>query len=298
MLLYYVDPHMDGRLIALDWQGSFRGAVALPGRIETLTTVLPSPSGSRLLVDGTVYGSAGAVLGHVDAAGPEASVLWGDDERHLCRVSAAAGSVAATLTEVAIDGAVRRVATLPGGAPGVSMAACSVREDTAVAVTGGAREPTTVAVIRLSSGATLFQHAFDPGQTGSVVRSVVASPDGRLLAENSDGTTAIRSSTDGALLATLGGTVAAFSGDGTRVGLLHRTAGRPMVEVEDWRTRRVSWSSASYAGFMASRPRSPELVVGVSGPAALGEAAVDPAAAVASGAVRNTVNASALVLLG
>jgi hypothetical protein len=292
--LIYLEPYDDGgsgqsRMCALDWDGKLRGQVA-----RGLAT-RQSSDGSRLLViDYPVTDSANEghlaidernhLLGRFATIWHE-EAIWADDNRHLCYIedsSLAGQGGVAYLEEVVPGSEARRVATVGGiayfpapqtntGGPapvpfiaGPHLLACSAVADRAVI-----QNPSKglVSVVRLSDGAELstyrFGHLFYPYANPVGFERLVASRDGRYLAENIEG------AHDVPVIDLFSGTIAArlpfrmvggFSWDGTHV------VAQPsdqVVEVIDWQSQRVVRQLAGSYPFAWARPDSADLLVGV-----------------------------------
>jgi hypothetical protein len=139
-----------------------------------------------------------------------------------------------------------------------------------------------VRILTLSTGALIYQHQYPSGQVAS---SMVASHDGRYLAEQTMSTdaqghqaygdTLIRRTSDGTVVARLvGQNVAAFSWDGSRVITMpgSNSANNHEVRLVDWQHGQILWrlaptepagsSVGDYYVFALARPGGTDLMVG------------------------------------
>ena len=238
--------------IALGWNGT------VAGTLHELGNISQSPDGLRLLADGNnLIDQTGAVVGQMSRlkGGPG----WADDSRHSCYMSTANGATPTGNAEQAwlfygpVGGPGHRVAQVGeyGGQTGPSVAACSALTDRAVVVQEAIMWAREVWLIRLSTGAVLYHHVYPDGQVAS---SVVASHDGRYLAEELMSTdsqspvvyqdTQIRRTSDGTVLARIPRqAVVGFSWDGTRVVTLpaHESGGPNEVRLVEWQRNQVVW---------------------------------------------------------
>jgi hypothetical protein len=149
-----------------------------------------------------------------------------------------------------------------------------------------------VRVMSLSTGALLYQHQYPSGQVAS---SVVASHDGRYLAEQTmstdaqghqiNGDTLIRRTSDGNIVARLSGqAVRAFSWDGSRVITMPGLGAPDTHEMRlvDWQRGQVLWRQAEPAGiapgyayvYALAKPGGTDVIVGIAADST-GQAPVD-----------------------
>ena len=291
--LFYLEPFDDGgsnqsRMCSLDWDGKLRR------QLDRGLAVQQSPDGSRLLaVDYPIVNSAPAVYLAIDERNQvfdrlttiwKSEAVWADDSRHLCYIAdsnpTGQGGVAflneqlpgSPPRRVAIVGGVAYFPAAPssgGGAPapfiaGPHLLACSVSADRAVVLNPASG---IVSLWRLSDGVELRTHDFGPLFDPYVNRvgfdRLVASRDGRYLAENIEGAHEVPvidliSDTVAARLPVrvLGG----FSSDSTRavVQLNGQTVG-----VIDWQSQRVIRRLAGSYPYAWARPDSADLLVGM-----------------------------------
>jgi hypothetical protein len=182
-----------------------------------------------------------------------------------------------------IGGSLHRVAQAGqvGGQSGPRIVACSYQNDRAVVVEDVIMWTSEVRVVSLSTGAVLYQHQYPSGQVAS---SVVASHDGRYLAEQTmstdaqghqiNGDTLIRRTSDGSIVARLSGqAVRAFSWDGSRVITMPGLGAADTHELRlvDWQRGQILWRQAVPAGIAPgyayvsalARPGGTDVVVGI-----------------------------------
>jgi Big-like domain-containing protein len=238
-----------GRLIAVDWQGT-DGVGQL-----ILTPALQSPDGS-LLWYRSPPGPPGIAPRVFDRSGnaagtllENASAVWADDSRYICRVD---GSAPAFYVQ-ALGGAAQSVVSVPSGWP----VACSWTNGRAVVAAvmtsnlgsgvGG------MEVIQLADRAVLYQQRYP-----NPLSRLAASRDGLYAAEvygwgSAPATTTIRDLTSGQPVVQLANFDArGFSWDGSLVvGVSGTQAPGMEIRVIDWRTERVVWRLA-YPGDITS----------------------------------------------
>jgi hypothetical protein len=277
------DPNLPYRLVALDWNGTLVGSLysASPG--------YQAPDGTRLDGAGGFADQAGTIIA------PPLSTKGGpgfaDDSRHVCTMRSAAGGdftgaepEPSWLFAGSIGGPLHRVAQAGqvAGQSGPRIVACSYQNDRAVVVEDVIMWTSEVRVVSLSSGALLYRHQYPSGQVAS---SLVASHDGRYLAEQLmssdaqghqiDADTLIRRTSDGVVVARLTGqAVRAFSWDGLRV-ITTPAFGAPdthELRLVDWQRGQILWRLAEPAGiapggfayvFTLARPGGTDFMVGV-----------------------------------
>ncbi|GAC1482045.1 MAG: hypothetical protein PVSMB9_07640 [Candidatus Dormibacteria bacterium] len=266
------------RFTALDWSGASVGSLYLP-------------SNGRQNADGSwlsLMNGAGAAdrQGRVVDMGPLGGVVWSDIAGQYCNIGfdpQKSNAVSSQWLEVGkVGGAVRRVAVL-GPAPGqsgFSLIACSGLTDRAVLgqqVQGGFLD---VRVIALSTGRTLYRHAYL-----NAPQMLVGSRDGRYVAESSLGSgpsaSLIHRLSDGAIVATLADQrVIAFSWDSSQVITAPSWAVTTPGEVRllDWHSGAVLWHFAGSAAATGELPVAavPEpggkaFMVGVGNPSGSGD---------------------------
>jgi hypothetical protein len=274
-----------GSLVALDWNGN------VVGTLHTTGGANQSADGSRLDVAG---------LGYVDQAGQPIPAVrldkggpgWADDSRHFCAMQTASGGIPTGNGEPAwlfagpIEGPLHRVAQAGqfGGQSGPRAVACSFLSDRAVVVETVIMGVSDVWVIKLSTGALLFQRQYSNQQTPFVS----ASHDGMYLAEQTaafdaqgalrGGATLIRQVSDGKEVARLDNqTVVAFSWDGTRVVTMPASGsfGTNEARLVDWKNGSILWrlpgppgTNGGEGAYALPRPNGTDLAVAV-GPQSL-----------------------------
>ena len=170
---------------------------------------------------------------------------------------------------------------MPGSDPAVAV--CSIKNNRAT-VAGGltAHWPpagtsylitSEIKVVNLSTGAIEYDHQYPLGNLGGQLIGtgargdwvlVVASPDGRYLAESGifSGKTTIREVPTGRELASLPGRVCGFSWDGSRVAASVSIDGTPESRVISWVDQRVLWHGSGVAQWAVAKPDSSDLLVG------------------------------------
>lgn len=261
-LIYVHDPNNASWLIGYDWAGAPRGTVKLaPDVAPDPSAVKMTPDGSGFEVGGTYKGGTGVFLdrlGHPIATGTGPTdvvgAMWADDNQHQCVITFSSIYVWRLATQLPGQ-ALRPVAVIAqdhgGGQSGISLAACSVRNDRAILVRTVISWPAEIWVVRLSDGKILSHHTY----RDSLLASVVASSDASYIAENTfdtvhlgapqkPGVSRIRRVLDWVQVATVSPrAVYAFSGDDSLV--LVANSFLPEVSsgltVIDWRTGVPVW---------------------------------------------------------
>jgi hypothetical protein len=281
------DPSGLTRSLALDWNGT------LVGTLYSESGAYQAPDGTRLLLGTGYTDQAGTLLAPYPLT--KGNPGFSDDSRHICAMRDANGGDMGSqegqptwLFAGPIGGPLHRIgqAGHAGGQSGPRIVACSFLNDRAVVVEDVIQYTSEVRILALSSGALIYQHQY----TGNAVASsVVASHDGRYLAEQTMSTdaqgqlgyadTVIRRTSDGTIVARLAGqSVVAFSWDGSRIityPAFGSTANHE-VRLVDWQRGQVLWRMARPAGiapgfpyvYALARPGGTDFLVGI---------AVDPA---------------------
>jgi WD40 repeat protein len=269
---WWADSDRVTQIRAISWEGNQVGSMTFNKGVSLQDQ---SPDGSRLMVSDptglAVFTSDGRVLDFLTAY----RGIWADDSRHLCAASTLDGGPGV------VWGLVQPAwifLALPGGAStpaaqvgkfsphgGISPVACSPASDRLVVATSFITQVVSVAVYRLSDGQRLRQ--WQPGSLTSGARgltqNVVASHDGRWLAENAYLGSQIREVSSGTILATVQfGHVLAFSWDGSRI-LVGTSNGR--ISVRDWRQAHDLWTACGFEP-VAVRPAAADFMVGLHGP--------------------------------
>jgi hypothetical protein len=283
--LIYVQDLNAPRMLEMDWSGKVRGSVSAQGFSS------PSPDGSRFLraTDHlAVENWRGKSLGQLDADLTSYGLsTWADDGQHICGITFPPNSSPDMGTGslwIAAPGEKARVVGGPVGKPGSdpALVACSIKNNRAI-VAGGltAHWPPgatsylitgDVEVVNLSTGAIEYAHQYPLGNLGSQRETgtrgewvlVVASPDGRYLAESGvfNGKTIILEVPTGRELASFPGRAAGFSWDGSRVAASIDAGGTTESRVISWMDQRVIWHGSGIAQSAVARPRSSDLLVG------------------------------------
>lgn len=291
--LFYLEPYDDGgsgqsRMCALDWDGKF------VRQLDRGLAVQQSTDGSRLLaVDYPVSGTGATPYVAVDDRNHilqrlstvwNGEAIWADDNRQLCYIEDSDPRGQGGLANLAVQvpgAAARRVATVGGinysAAPrssgpvapipfvgGPHLLACSASANRAVVLNPAKG---IVSLWRLSDGLELrthaFGHPFHPFQNPVGSERLVASGDGRYIAddvEGAGGVPVIDLVTDSVAAHLSGKLVAGFSSDGTRAVLQLDTQ---VVEVIDWRSGRILRQLAGTYPYVFARPASQDVLVGV-----------------------------------
>jgi hypothetical protein len=247
-----------------------------------------APDGTRLFLGAGYTDQAGTLL--AAALGNKGGPGWADDGRHMCAMRNANGGEFGGNNEPSwlfagpLGGPLHRIgqAGSVGGQSGPQIVACSYQNDRAVVVQYVIAWASEVRVFVLSTGALIYQHQYPSGQVAS---SLVASHDGRYLAEQAVSTdaqglqvygdTLLRRTSDGTVVARLAGgqAVVAFSWDGSRVITMpaHGAVGNREVRLVDWQSGQILWRLAEPAGiaadaayvFALARPGGTDFMVGV-----------------------------------
>jgi hypothetical protein len=192
-LVYVHDPNNPSWLIGYDWSGKPRGTVKLPADIaQDPSGVKMAPDGSGFEVGGTYKGGTGVFLdrlGHPVATETGTAdlvgAMWADDNQHQCVLTLDSTYVWRLATELPGQplrpvGVIARDKGI--GQSGISLAACSIHNDVAIAVRTTIAWPSELWVIRLSDGTVLAHHSYP---ASARLSTVVASPDGIYVAESS-----------------------------------------------------------------------------------------------------------------
>jgi hypothetical protein len=261
-LIWVQDPNHSAWLIGFDWTGKPRGTVKVSQPVGQYDRLSQAPDGSVFGYEPNGKGGFQVFFDQtgksIASSGPSVryqSEMWADDSRHLCTLDAlnaglglmVPGAAPKPVNSVALDPALAR-----SGIIAFSFAACSAGNDRAVITYSYPGRPTAYWVVRISDGAILQQHSYAAGQ----VSNVTASPDGSLVAENSETSlgqvapgaprTVIRRASDMSVMSTLDPTIGvlAFSGDNSSVLITTAPsiAGQPaMLAVLDLQTGSVTW---------------------------------------------------------
>jgi hypothetical protein len=210
----------------------------------------PNPAGTLFVAFPYFYDRTGHVVATLKG-GPYADPgvgeyfvgTWADDELHYCQVVPIFGGTVAvpgTLQLTTPGGTPRNVARIGMQAPGANtlrVTVCSMSADRAVVLQDDSNPSSTrVAqywVVQLSSGHVLWTHNL----SGSGVANVVASRDGRYVAEVLSTGTSTVFGPDGSSVGHVSGYVQSFSWDGSLV----------VVVASGGRTSVVKWSDGTLA---------------------------------------------------
>jgi hypothetical protein len=282
-LIWMQDGKNPAQYDVIGWDGRSVNTLLMAGG----DVVTPALDGQSAMVDGSkVIGWRGNALGTLNV--PDADLLdaaWADDNRHVCVIAEPPGhSPVQGLGRLWLAQAgsparlIRRVGQA-GSAPAVL--ACSMDGNRAVIASElnahipdpqGVRYLITllVQVIDLTTGAVVYEHHY--GATASAALFVVASPDGRYLAEDRisgpvSGGSVIKEIATGRLMATFQhAPVVGFSWDGGRVNLHFVDATTDETRVVDLVSGSTVWSHAGPVA-IGFRPRTLDFVTALDDPA-------------------------------
>ena len=227
-LLWVHDPVHPTWLVGYDWTGQPRATV----KLDAAADVRMAPDGQSFAIGLDAKGGNWQFLDRLGRpiATPSTlpgaySTLWADDNQHVCSMTFDQQTFGYTLWSALPGQPIKRVMVVARdtsiGQTGVSLAACSFKNDLAIAVRTTISFPSEMWVVRLSDGKILAHKAY----AGGALANVIASADGSLTAENSISSigqpapgaapTIIRRVSDGSVVASIDPTVAvlAFSGD-------------------------------------------------------------------------------------
>ncbi len=275
---WWADSDLVTQIRAISWEGNQVGSMTFNKGVSLFNQ---APDGSRLMVSDptglTVFTSDGRVLDFLTLY----KGIWADDSKHLCAVSTLDGGPGIVWQRVSSSERIGfpqsawTFLALPGGAStpaaqvgtfgphgGILPVACSPGSNRLVVATSFVTQVVSVAVYRLTDGQRLRQ--WQPGSLTSegLTQNVVASHDGRWLAENAHIGSQIREVSTGTILATLPrGQVVAFSWDGSRI-LVGGFGGR--ISLRDWRQGRDLWTACEFEP-VAVRPAAADFMVGLHG---------------------------------
>jgi hypothetical protein len=265
-LLYMHDPVMPTWLIGYDWSWNVRGTVKLDTETSGATM---APDGQSFVMGAGGKGGSGTFVDRFGRLTPSqggvleyASNIWADDSRHMCTVSLDQQTFEWALNTQLPTETIKKVASIardPGaGQSRISLLACSIRNDLAIAVRTTIAWPAELWVIRLSDGSVLAHHTY-PFQE---LTTLVASADGKYLGENvisaasesklagAAVTARIRRVSDWAVVATLPGSAGGlgFSGDGSLVLVSTEPTLNPeprLFGILEWKSASMIWRNSS-----------------------------------------------------
>jgi hypothetical protein len=273
-VIVYHDPANFGQTDGITWDGKLSGKVDWGGVVG-----MSNPAGNLFGTATEIRDRSGRILASGNFGAKSFQATWADDEVSFCRMIPfdflGANGTPATLQLISLRGDARPRNVARVGKVyeqgNLRVDACSVRQDRAVVVQSGGQGVGTAQywVVQLSTGKILWTHNFQE-QTSTV--TIVASPDGRFIAENKgsqvQGSATIYGS-DGAALGRIAGTVAAFSWDGSLLVIDPGTgAGSALI------TRRqdgsVLWTGPTGQGFFllqsVAQPDGAGIAIGVADP--------------------------------
>jgi hypothetical protein len=256
---WWADSDLVTQIRAISWEGKQVGSMTFN---KGVSLVNQAPDGSRLMVSDptglTVFTSDGRVLDFFTAY----QGMWADDSNHLCAVSTldGIGFLQPAWINLALPGGADAPAAEVGRfSPHSSIlpVACSPASNRLVVATTFTFQVVSVAVYRLSDGQRLRR--WQPGSLTSegLTQNVVASHDGRWLAENAQIDSQIREVSTGTIVATLPRSqVVAFSWDGSRI----LVGGGGRISLRDWRQGRELWKACGFEP-VAVRPEAADFMV-------------------------------------
>lgn len=235
----------DQHLIEVDWTGTVRGSVDVPG-YGTQTNPEPmsvpgrfnqSPDGSRIVIDGvSILRADGSSAGRL-APGADA-LTWDGDNLHLCRADGTGG---VTISWVSPTSS-RPVTTLPAvsGSDFWWIAACSSARNRVVVV----RENRSIGVVEMRSIELSTGRLVSDRSSGFSGGGVAASGDGTVVAIDNDTSSVLYDPDTGARLQSIAGQVQRLSWFGARA-LVSGGGGHSVV---DSRTGATLWSQSDNGG--------------------------------------------------
>lgn len=292
-------------LYSVDWAGQPHPTIRLREPAGVGPKYGPAPrivgsvslDGSRLLIsDGDVLDGSGRKLGRIDPTlgfGPR----WAQDDKHLCELtvpgyrSFKGGTLQGpvSLLWVGLDTTAKNVAVVGSAGLGywVEVAACNSAADRAVLIQSTIAAPPnasaqfaiTVAkeltVVRLSTGALLYRHAYPISTNPPGGTIVTVSDDGAEVAESlayltypavppptSAPNAVIRALPSGDQIGSIRGTVAMFSGDDSMVLTTTRLAENGyQSQLVNWRTGAIAWQRPTGFQFLITHTGSRAFLV-------------------------------------
>lgn len=275
-LFYVRDPNHSRWYVGFDWSGAPRGTLKLAQPLDQMNTLLQAPDGSAFQVTIGAKGGGETLLDRLGNAISGTGGTWADDNIHTCSLFFDQQKFTWTVETGGIGQGVRPIALIATdsgvGQTGISLAACSFKNDRAIAVRTSVSWVSEVWVIRISDGQVLSHHTYQDGK----VATIVASSDAAYIAENTwdtthmgaaqtPGVTIVRRVSDWTQVATEGqSAVRAFSGDDSLVlttpNLLAEIPGISVVQVA---TGKVIWQYAGNSGMAGffTQPTGPAFAI-------------------------------------
>jgi hypothetical protein len=253
-LLYEWDLSRPGALLGFDWSGRPRATLQLGAGLTWPTAgIQMSPDGQFFHLYS--YGPAQPILDRLGHPTADALIfgIWADDNRHVCALSP--GQLLIQGPNAPTRQVTARLA-LKSATASIKLAACSIKNDRAIAVGYSGALVSDLWSIRLSDGHVMSQRTY----ASSYLASIVASRDATLVAENipfathvprltAPTSTVVRRVSDWQVLFTLPGSSVArgFSDDDSRVlAVWPLTAGgQILTEIIDRTSGLVVWHSQS-----------------------------------------------------
>jgi hypothetical protein len=220
-----------------------------------------NPAGTLFVSYPSILDRSGKTVATL-TSGPEVGMYfvgtWADDEQHYCQVMPFFGGVSAvpgTLQLTTPGGTPRDVARVGMQAAGentLTVSACSVQADRAVVIqfdpyTSAARSVAQLWVVQLSSGRVLWTHNL----AGKGIGNVVASRDGRYVAEVQTTSDSTVYGPNGSSVGHVSGWVQTFSWDGS-LAVVVASGGR--TSVIKWSDGTVIWTAPAGEGLAGFQP--------------------------------------------
>jgi hypothetical protein len=261
-LLYMWDLSRPGSLLGFDWSGRPRATLDLGPSVSWQSSQITMAPDGQLFV---AFESGGPVFldrfGHPIANSQAAPGFgtWADDNRHVCQIELDNKTAVGKLLIQGPNEPTRQVAeiasTVGPGWTGISLIACSLKNDRAIAFRYSREGVSDLWVIRLSNGEVVSHRPYGAFS----LASVVASQDASFVAENSrlswqpppqQGAppTTVRRVSDWHVMLTLPGEVVVrgFSTDDSRVLAIKEPPVPPgpiLSEIIDRGSQHVLWQS-------------------------------------------------------
>jgi hypothetical protein len=262
------------QLTGLDWSGRTAGILMLPHFGYTLA----APAGDVVLVWPDIINSQGAIVGTVDIGNNDMrDAAWASTGQQLCIVATRPGQSPDGGHLILFIGGpgkrFREVAAVGSAGSIPSIAACNPEGGRIVVVSvqtghagyGGASFPMTIAttVVSLPAGNTLYSASYPAVAEPSSATTVVASSDGRYVAESRSGTIKVRDVDGGRVVSSIVGlTAMSFSGDSPATLLAGTTKDRGPVLVNAINGQ-VLWRGKGVGQWSLGRPGHAEVLIGV-----------------------------------
>lgn len=281
-VILFIDPGNSHQIDGMTWDGRSGKLAQVPNRLQTSYTAEKSNAAGTLFVAfPNIIDRSGRVVANL-SGGPYGDPrmndflgAWADDEQHYCQVTPALASgakpVSGTLQLTTPGGSPRNVVQVGNQGPSGStlyVTVCSVLGDRAIVIE---RDDTHIQywVVELSSGHILWTHTFanscppplPTSVTACGIPNVVASRDGRYVAEvQPTGATTVLG-TNGSPVGYVNGFVTAFSWDGSLAVVSDSGGGVAMVI--RWSDGTLIWTAppAIDLGGIQAQPNGTSLAI-------------------------------------